>query len=261
MFLIDSHCHLHNLKFRNIKHGIKDTIEKAQKNNVKMILVVSTSIKDYFFSKKHIGEQPNILYSCGIHPNNIKNSKNNIKKLENIVINEKIIAIGETGLDYFYHKNNHFEQKLLFRQHIKIAKKFKKPLIIHCRKAIHDIFEILEEENSQPCKGVLHSFTENYNSAKKLIDLGFYISFSGIITFKNSFLLREIAKIIPIEKILIETDSPYLSPEPYRGKENQPAYLYEIAKLLAKLKNIDIETFSKQIKKNFFKLFNLPNEK
>ncbi|WP_343152432.1 TatD family hydrolase [Buchnera aphidicola] len=261
MFLIDSHCHLHNLKCRDKKNGINNTIKKAEKKNVKMILVVSTSIKDYYLSKKYIGEKPNILYSCGIHPNNIKNEKNDIKKLKNIAINENIIAIGETGLDYFYSKNGHSEQKLLFREHIKIAKKFKKPLIIHCRKAIHDIFQILEEENNKPYRGILHSFTENYISAKKLINLGFYISFSGIITFKNSFLLRETAKVIPIEKILIETDSPYLSPEPYRGKENQPAYLYEIAKLLAKLKNINIETFTKQIKKNFFTLFNLSDKK
>ncbi|WP_343153298.1 TatD family hydrolase [Buchnera aphidicola (Mindarus keteleerifoliae)] len=261
MFLIDSHCHLHNLTCRKEKNGINNIIKRANKKYVKMILVVSTSIKDYYVSQTCITKNPNILYSCGIHPNNIKNYKHNIKKLKDITMNKNVAAIGETGLDYLYSLKTASIQKLLFREHIKVAKKLKKPIIIHCRKAIHDVLHILKEENNQPYKGIIHSCTEDSNTVKKLIDLGFYISFSGIVTFKNASLLRNVVKTVPVEKILIETDSPYLSPEPYRGKENEPSYLYEIAKFIAKLKKINVETLAKKTKKNFFKLFNLSTNK
>ncbi|MBZ2279406.1 YchF/TatD family DNA exonuclease, partial [Buchnera aphidicola] len=189
-------------------------------------------------------------------PTNCQTELKNFKKLEELSKIKSVIALGETGLDYHHSINYKKLQKIFFREHIRISLKLNKPIIVHSRNSIKDVLKILNEENSKNCRGVLHSFNEDYDSAYKLLDLGFYISFSGIITFKNSISLQETAKKIPLNRLLIETDSPYLSPIPYRGKENQPAYLLDIAKKIALLKKIDLEEIARITTKNFYKLFN-----
>ncbi|HXK00479.1 MAG TPA: YchF/TatD family DNA exonuclease, partial [Buchnera sp. (in: enterobacteria)] len=170
---------------------------------------------------------------------------------------KNVIALGETGLDYFYQKKNKNNQKHAFRKHIKIGIKLNKPIIVHTRSAIDDTLSVLNETESKRCKGVIHSFTENLSYAKKILDMGFYISFSGIVTFKNADEIRKTAKYIPLDRLLIETDSPYLSPVPKRGKENQPAYLWYIADYITKLRKINMEYFMDITKKNFYKLFQI----
>ncbi|WP_367674245.1 TatD family hydrolase [Buchnera aphidicola] len=165
--------------------------------------------------------------------------------------------MGETGLDYFYQKKNLKDQIKLFYKHIYLSKKINKPLIIHSRNANKDTIKILQSEKSKGCKGILHSFNYDFKTASKFLDMGFYISISGIFTFKNSIELRSVIKKIPLNRILLETDSPYLTPFPYRGKENQPSYVYYIAKYLSNLLKIDLEELSYITSKNFFKLFNL----
>ncbi|AAO27047.1 putative deoxyribonuclease [Buchnera aphidicola str. Bp (Baizongia pistaciae)] len=259
MFLIDSHCHLDLLNYNKIHTGIQDVLNKSKKKHVNVILTVSTSIENFCYLLKFIKGNRNVLLSCGIHPHYIPENKNEILKLKKYSNNEKVVAIGETGLDYYRNNDNKKLQQILFREHIKTSITLKKPLLIHTRNSINDTINILKEENSKQCIGVLHSFTEDMHSARILLNMGFYISFSGIVTFKNSKIVHETAKFVPIDRILIETDSPYLSPVPYRGIENQPAYLYDTMLYIAQLKNMSPECFAIQTTKNFLKLFNLPS--
>ncbi|QCI17749.1 YchF/TatD family DNA exonuclease [Buchnera aphidicola (Acyrthosiphon lactucae)] len=264
MFLIDSHCHLDRLNYNLLHRNIDDVIKKSYTNYVKNFLTVSTSINNFYTIEKLFKKYKVIFYSCGVHPLNcakeinnfhtIKNLSNKIKELSCI---KRVVAIGETGLDYYHSSQNKKIQKEFFREHIRIAIKLKKPIIVHARNAIDDTIKILKEENADKCRGVLHSFTENYNAACKLLDIGFYISCSGIVTFKNAREICHTIKKIPLDRLLIETDAPYLSPDPYRGKENQPAYLFQIAKKISILKKIDIKILAKITTNNFRTLFNI----
>jgi len=180
-----------------------------------------------------------------------------LNELKKLSYDKCVIALGETGLDYYYSFETKNLQEKFFREHIRIAITLNKPIIIHSRNAIKDTIKILKEENAEKCGGILHSFTESEKSAFELLDMGFYISFSGIITFKKSIELCNTLKKIPLEKLLIETDSPYLAPIPYRGKKNQPAYLLDIAKKIALIKEISLKELAKITTNNFFTLFNL----
>lgn len=257
MILIDSHCHLDQLNFKTIHKNIEDVLFKASQKNVKIILNVSTSIHNFKQTFKLIGNKKNIFYSCGIHPLEQKYKKYNIDEFYKLAKQNHVIAIGETGLDFFRAKNNLKYQIELFKNHIKISLKLKKPLIIHTRNSINDILQILTQEKYKKCKGIIHSFTENSLALKKILDLGLYISLSGIITFKNSNDLRSILTFIPIDRLLIETDSPFLTPVPYRGRENQPSFLYDIALYISHLKKISINKLAVITTNNFKKLFNL----
>jgi len=264
MFLIDSHCHLDRLNYNLLHKNIEDVLNKSYQNNVKNFLTISTSINNFYKITKLFKKYNIIFYSCGIHPLNCEkefNCFNTIKqlfiKLKELSSLKRVIAIGETGLDYHYSSKTKKIQKIFFREHIKIAIALKKPIIVHSRDATDDTIRILKEENAEQCIGVLHSFTGSYNTACQFLDMGFYISFSGIITFKNSIELCCTIKKIPLKRLLIETDSPYLSPDPYRGKENQPAHLLNIAKKISILKKIDLETLAKITTSNFRTLFNV----
>ncbi|WWO97275.1 MAG: YchF/TatD family DNA exonuclease [Candidatus Dasytiphilus stammeri] len=257
MFLVDSHCHLNQLNYLNID----DVLKKAAEKNVKFMLTVATTISEYIDMVKIIGNKPQVAYSCGLHPLYINEYDIDIfcQELCSIVkTNNKVIALGETGLDYHYQSFNPEKQQRFFREHIKMASNLNKPLIVHSRCANQDTLNILYEEHAERCGGVLHCFTEDIIMAKKLLDIGFYISFSGIVTFKNVTHLHEIVRYIPLDKILIETDSPYLAPVPYRGKTNHPALLYEIAKVIATIKNISVEELAEITTNNFSRLFHIP---
>ncbi|WP_422667271.1 TatD family hydrolase [Buchnera aphidicola] len=257
MLLIDSHCHIDQLNYDLLHKNIDDVLNKAYKNHIKKFLTVSTSIKNFYIIQNMFKNYKSILYSCGIHPLNCHQKKNHINQLLRLSNTNKVIALGETGLDYHLTQENKKIQQDCFYKHIKIAINLNKPIIVHSRNAIKDTLLILKEHSHYRCRGVLHSFTEDYSIASQLLDLGFYISFSGISTFKNSIILRETIKKIPLDRILIETDSPYLAPVPYRGQENQPAYLLEIAKNISILKKINIESVAYNTTKNFYTLFNI----
>ena len=177
--------------------------------------------------------------------------------------NEQVIAIGETGLDYYMNKGRdplqqQFEwQRERFRVHIQVARELNKPLIIHTREATEDTLMIMGEENAEKAKGIMHCFVEDLVTAEKAMEMGFYISFSGIVTFKNATLIQQVARMIPDDRLLIETDSPYLAPLPMRGKTNQPAYVYYVARFLAELRSTSVEHISEITRNNFYKLFNL----
>ncbi|MFT8229649.1 MAG: YchF/TatD family DNA exonuclease [Enterobacterales bacterium] len=257
MFLIDSHCHLDKLNYNYLHKNIDDVLKKANINNVKFFLSVSINLKQFTHMVNLIGERNNVKFSCGIHPS-YTNDICDFNALKMLSKNKYVIALGETGLDYLNkHTINISNQKKSFREHIRIGIKNKKPIIIHTRNAIVDTINILYEEHANKSGLILHCFTENKEIAKKLLDYGCYISLSGILTFKKSLELQNTVKYLPLDRILLETDSPYLSPTPFRNKENQPAYIYNIAKYVANLKNISLDYVAETTTQNFSKLFNL----
>ncbi|WP_225639245.1 YchF/TatD family DNA exonuclease [Candidatus Profftia sp. (ex Adelges kitamiensis)] len=260
MYLVDSHCHLNELDYKNLHKSIDSVLENAINNQVGFLLTVATTLPGYLDMHQKIGIRHNVAFSCGVHPLYLKN-KYYYDELIQFAKAPEVVAIGETGLDYFYQKQNISLQKESFRQHIRIGRKLHKPIIVHSRNANQDTLNILIEEQANKCGVVLHCFTEDKDTARKLLDIGCYISFSGIITFRNAEELRKVVRYVPMDRILIETDSPYLAPVPHRGKENQPSYILEIAIYLAALKGMTLDYIAQQTTDNFIRLFqlNLPN--
>ncbi|MDC0127886.1 TatD family hydrolase, partial [Methylophilaceae bacterium] len=235
---IDSHCHIN---FPELNQKIDEVLANMKVNNISHALCVSVTLDKINEILGLTQKYSNIYASVGVHPDYEDIQEPDIDTLVRYSKNKKVVAIGETGLDYFRLKGDLSWQRDRFRTHIHAAIKSKLPLIIHTRNAQDDTIKIMREEGASAATGVMHCFTESYEMAKKAIDLGFYISFSGIVTFKNAETLRETVKKIPIENILIETDSPYLAPVPNRGKLNEPANVRYVAEKIAELKGITIE--------------------
>uniref|UniRef100_A0A451DFF3 Uncharacterized metal-dependent hydrolase YcfH n=1 Tax=Buchnera aphidicola (Cinara pseudotsugae) TaxID=2518978 RepID=A0A451DFF3_9GAMM len=256
MFLIDTHCHINRIDDTNMPETLNCILKKAYANNIKLFLSVSTSIADFYHLYKYTHIHKNILLSCGLHPND-QHTNNDLQKMLSLSKKKKVIAIGETGLDFYRSIKNKSKQIELFKYHLHVSDIVKKPLIIHNRCADYEIFQSLNSNKNKSYSGVIHSFTGTVDTARKFLDAGFYISFSGIITFKKSNDLRTVLKFIPLNRLCIETDAPYLSPEPHRGMINQPSFLYYIAKTIQKYLKIDFFEFTKILNNNFFKLFNI----
>ena len=255
--IVDSHCHL---DYSNLYTQLDDVIKRAENNNVKYLLSICTTAESFEKIKSIIKKYKNIFGTFGIHPHETEKYTNIDKKyiVEAKKKNEKIIGIGETGLDYYYNYSDKNMQKRSFIEHIHAASELNVPTIVHSRNAENDTYEILKSE----CKNVnlkvlMHCFTGSTQFAKKLLDLNCYISVSGIITFKNSNELINTVSSIPIEKLLVETDSPYLAPMPYRGKTNEPSYIVQTIDKLSQIKNISREKVMKYTTKNFKDLFGL----
>ncbi len=258
MFLVDSHCHLDSLDYQTLHSGVDDMLEKARARDVKFMLAVACTLPGYRDMAQLIGDRPEVAFSCGVHPLNIDGGYD-FEELRKLAADPRVVAMGETGLDYFYQKEDS-QLKLQqdsFRHHIRVGRELNKPVIVHTRDARQDTLDILHEEKAGECGGVLHCFTEDRATAEILLDLGFYISFSGIVTFKNAEQLREAARYVPLDRLLIETDSPYLAPVPYRGKENQPAYVRDVAEYIAVLKGVSLETLAEATTANFSRLFHV----
>lgn len=251
MFLVDSHCHLDMLEENG--NDLSQLLLRAKEQDVKYLLNVCVSLAD-FPRVLAIAEQHDFISaSLGVHPNEQENVS--YETLIDLGKHPKVIAIGETGLDYFRSTGDLTWQRDRFREHIHAAKTLQKPLIVHTREAQDDTMQILKEEHAQDASGVMHCFTENWEVAKKALDLGFYISFSGIVTFKNATTIQEVASKLPLESMLIETDSPYLAPIPHRGKPNEPAYIRHTAEFIAALRGISLAELAEKTTDNFFTLF------
>lgn len=253
---IDSHCHLDRLKLEEFANNLDNVIDAATQAKVEHILCVSVTLKDFDEMANITKKYDHVSLSCGVHPLN-QEDKTDENELFTLSQHERVIAVGETGLDYFYAPETKEVQLDSFIKHVRVANKVNKPLIIHTRNAQDDTLKVLRDENAQNVGGILHCFTETWEMAKQAIDMGFYISFSGIVTFKNATELREVAKKIPDDRILIETDSPYLAPVPHRGKQNQPAYVVEVAKHLASIRGQSVEHIASISTQNFKTLFKL----
>jgi TatD DNase family protein len=249
---IDSHCHLN---FPELAENIDDVLVKMKLNGVIHALCVSVDMEK-FLEVLHLAEKHANLYaSVGVHPDYELALEPTVDDLVNLAKHPKVIAIGETGLDYYRLTGDLEWQRERFRTHIRAAKLSRKPLIIHTRSAAADTLRIMEEENANQIGGVMHCFTESLEIALAAIDMGFYISFSGIVTFKNALEIKKVASTIPLERILIETDSPYLAPVPFRGKLNQPAYVKHVAEEIARLRNVTLEEIGSATSSNFGRLF------
>ena len=249
---IDSHCHLN---FPDLAKEMDSILANMRANEVSHALCVSVELAS-FPQILELAERHNYLYaSVGVHPDYELETEPTHAELVRLAQHPKVIAIGETGLDYYRLTGDLEWQRERFRTHIRAARECSKPLIIHTRSAAADTLRIMAEENAGSAGGVMHCFTENLDVARAAIDLGFLISFSGILTFKNATSIKEVAQNIPLEKILIETDSPYLAPVPFRGKTNQPAYVKHVAEEVAKLRNISVEEVGISTSQNFKRLF------
>ena len=255
--IIDSHCHL---DFPVLYDELESVINRAYKNDVKLFLTICTTLESYKKIKNIVNNYKNVYGTFGIHPHETKKysdiSSDLIIKYKNE--NTKIVGIGESGLDYFYNHSDKETQKKVFIEHIKAASKLNIPLIVHSRNAETDTYEILREYmKGDKLKVIIHCFTGNKEFAQRLIDIGCYISLSGIITFKNSKDLVEATTIIPIDRLLVETDSPYLAPMPNRGKSNEPSFITHTIEKLSIIKNIDKKIISQKTTNNFKSLFEL----
>jgi TatD DNase family protein len=259
---IDSHCHL---DFPEFQARLPEVLANMRAAKVNHALCVSVDLPDFPNVLKLAQEHPHLYASVGVHPDYEDTPEPSFDFLvETAAQHSKIVAIGETGLDYYRMGDRSYEsmewQRERFRTHIRAAKSSKKPLIIHTRSASEDTIRILKEEGADQIGGVMHCFTESYEVAKAAMDLGFYISFSGIVTFKSAKELQETCKKVPIDRMLIETDSPYLAPIPYRGKTNEPAWVAQVGEYIAKLKDISLEELGIATSSNFFKCFHIDRE-
>lgn len=250
--LVDSHCHLN---FPEIIANIQSVRQSMLDAQVGYALCVSVTL-DKFPEVLSLAEQyENFYASVGVHPDYEDIEEPTVEMLVALAQHPKIVAIGETGLDYFRLTGDLEWQRERFRTHIRAAVLANKPLIIHTRNAAEDTLRIMQEEGANRVGGVMHCFTESLEVALAAIEMGFYISLSGIVTFKNATQIKEVAKAIPLDKILVETDSPYLAPIPFRGKINQPAYVRYVAQEIASLKGINFEEVMNATTQNFFNLF------
>ena len=236
---------------------ISEVISSAKALGVEHMLCVSVDLETYPEILRLAEKYERIYASVGVHPNSSMQEEVSRETLVELALNEQVIAIGETGLDYFRSKGDLEWQRERFRTHIRAAKSVNKPLIIHNRNVGEDITRILKEEGAEEVGGVMHCFVENWETAQEAMEMNFYISFSGIVTFKNAKEVQKVAKQVPLERMLVETDSPYLTPVPYRGKPNQPGYTRYVAEFIAKLKGISFEQVAEQTSANFFSLFNI----
>jgi len=254
MQIVDSHCHIDRVDLEAFGGSVESMLSHAKELSVNQFLCVCIDLEHFDQVHNLALQHSNIYASVGVHPTEIISKEPSVEKLLELSSSDRVIAIGETGLDYFRVKKDEADcQRDRFRRHIRASNESEKPLIIHMRDSKEDIIDILQKENAR--SGVMHCFAEDWETAKAALDLGFYISFSGILTFNNANDLREIAKKVPADRLLVETDSPYLTPTPYRGKPNSPAYTYYVAEKLAEVRNTSIDEIAKVTTKNFKNLF------
>jgi TatD DNase family protein len=254
MELIDTHCHITD----NTQEEVQAILDRAAHWNVTKVICVGAinGTKAAFQAVKQTKQFDNVYCSVGVHPHDATQILD-LNEIAHLANEEKVVAIGETGLDYFRDWSPFENQKILFRNTISLAKEVRKPLIIHCRDAADDTLAILKEENAQEVGGVFHCYAQDSNFAKKIIDMGFLASFTGNLTFKKAENLRVAAKEIPLTQIMVETDAPYMAPEPFRGKPSEPKHVLQVAETIAKVKGISLTEVAKATTENANNLFGL----
>lgn len=249
---VDSHCHL---DFPELAEREDEIVAAMSSNDVRHALCISVTLEHFprvlALAERHAG----FFASVGVHPDNQDVEEPDVQRLLTLADHPKVVAIGETGLDYHWHKDEPEWQRERFRIHIRAARACGKPLVIHTRSSAADTLRLMREESAGEAGGVMHCFTETREVAEAALDLGFYISFSGIVTFRNATGLKEVARYVPLDRMLIETDSPYLAPVPHRGRTNEPAWVVHVAEEIARLRAEPLEHIASVTRDNFFRLF------
>lgn len=255
MNIVDSHCHLNMLNLDHYQGDLSKVVAAAKQAGVESILCVSVDLESAP-QVIHIAHQfENVWASVGMHPSDKVEREPKAEDYLALINNPKVVAVGETGLDYYYNKEGLEHMRERFRLQIRVAREVNKPIIVHTRDAREDTLAIMREENAAEVGGVMHCFTESVEMAEAAMDMGFYISFSGIVTFKNAANVAAVAEAVPLERMLIETDAPYLTPVPYRGKPNEPQYVRFVADKIAELKGVSFDEVASKTTENFYQLF------
>lgn len=254
---IDSHCHLDRIDLKPYHNDFKAFVEDARAKQIEHMLCIAIDLESYPAMRALVEPYADISLSVGVHPNATEGREPTVDELLQLASDDRVIAIGETGLDYFRSEGDLAWQHQRFRNHIEVAKILQKPLIIHTREAGHDSLDVLRETGADQVGGIIHCFTEDWAYAEKALALNFYISFSGIVTFKNAQAIKEVAQKVPSDRFLIETDSPYLAPIPHRGKPNYPTYVRHVAEHVAELRNSSVEEIAELSRNNFHRLFRM----
>lgn len=250
--LVDSHCHI---DFESLSSELPAVLHRARANGITHLLCVCVTLEKFPQICALTHDYPYIFASVGVHPNERDGRDPATEELVQLAQEPKVVAIGETGLDYYRTEQAASWQHERFRTHIRAAKAAGKPLIVHTREAAADTLRIMAEEEAGAAGGVMHCFTESWDTARAALDMNFYISFSGIVTFRNAERIREVARQVPADRLLIETDAPYLAPVPYRGKTNEPAHVRYVAECLATVRGEPVEVIADRTTRNFFRLF------
>ncbi|MCM8611328.1 TatD family hydrolase [Accumulibacter sp.] len=250
--LVDSHCHL---DFPQLADRIEQIIGLMRANDVGCALCIGVTLERLARVLQLADTWPMLLATVGVHPEETGVREATVDDLVRLAAHPRVVAIGETGLDYYWHKDAPEWQRERFRTHIRAARVTGKPLVIHTREAAADTLRLMAEEGAGEVGGIMHCFTESWPIAQAALDLGFHISLSGIVTFKNALTVREVALRVPLDRLLVETDSPYLAPVPYRGKTNQPAYVRHVAEDVARLRGLSYQQVADATTANFFNLF------
>lgn len=252
MQLIDSHCHLN---FPELAEKLPELLENAEQNEVSRMLCVATTWDNNQTVLDMARAHDTLYASVGVHPCTTEGHEPDTGELVKHGSNPLVVAVGETGLDYHWHSGDLDWQHQRFHRHIEAARQLRKPLIIHTRDAADDTMSTLREHNAEDAGGVMHCFAEDWRIAKQALDIGFYVSFSGIVTFKSAPLIQEVARKAPLDRILVETDAPYLAPVPKRGRQNQPAYVRHTAEYVASLRGMTLQALAEATTDNFYRLF------
>jgi TatD DNase family protein len=253
--LVDSHCHLDRIDLEGFGGSLEGVLDAARENGIDHMLCVCIDLEHFEDVADIAAGHAAVSCSVGVHPDSQDVREPDVGTLVELAAHPEVVAIGETGLDYFRLEGDLEWQRERFRTHIRAAREAGKPLIIHTRAAREDTLEILREEGAEAVGGVMHCFTEDWATAEAAMELGFYISFSGIVTFRNAEELREVARQVPDERLLVETDSPYLAPVPHRGKENHPAWVRDVAQRVAEVRGQSLEEVARLTSANFERLF------
>ncbi|WP_444957912.1 TatD family hydrolase [Microbulbifer sp. ANSA003] len=253
--LVDSHCHLDRLKLDKFDGDLDAVLDLARSRGVGKFLCVGISLENADAVVEIASRYEDVVCSVGVHPLDVDSGMADVERLVEMANQPNVVALGETGLDYYYSTDTQEIQKQSFIAHLKAAGQAELPVIVHTRDAREDTIALIKEHGNTNTAGVLHCFTESWDMAKAALDLNYYISLSGIVTFKNAEELRDVARRLPLDRLLVETDSPYLAPVPYRGKPNIPAYVREVAEFIADLRGIPYEELAEITSENFFRLF------
>lgn len=247
--MIDSHCHL------DMFEDLGEVLDRARERGIRVILTVAAD-EGAFVPSLHVASQEGIYVSLGVHPHYAREAKDDtFRRLLDLASHPKVVAIGETGLDFYRDLSPRWVQEDCFRRHIELANRAGLPLVLHCREAYDRALEILDDEGGGEVRGVVHCFSADRATAEEFLKRGFFISFSGTLTYPKAEGLREVAEVVPLDRVLLETDAPYLPPQPYRGKRNEPAYVVETLKAFAEIRGLDQGAAEEALEGNFFRIF------